>query len=65
VKFGFLVDHVSSGNDRAVKLSEDEDDDWHSSKLRGVQFEHYTACDSAHEVCEIQSIDQVLDQTFD
>jgi hypothetical protein len=32
VKRGFSIDHVSSSDDSAVKLSEDEEDDWHSSQ---------------------------------
>jgi hypothetical protein len=30
-----------------MKLTEDEDDDWRSLKLLGVQLEDYTVCDSA------------------
>jgi hypothetical protein len=46
-----------------VKLSEAEEDDWHSSPPPlGVQSEDYTTCNSALEVCGIQSSDQVLDQ---
>jgi hypothetical protein len=39
VKFGFSTDHVSSNNDSAVKLSEDEENDWHSLQPLGVQSE--------------------------
>jgi hypothetical protein len=39
VKCGFSIDHVSSNANSAVKLSEDEEDDWHSSQPPGVQFE--------------------------
>jgi hypothetical protein len=60
VKCGFSNDHVSSNDDNAVKLTEDEDDP-HSLHLLGVQFEDYT-CDSTPEFCGIQSVDQVLDQ---
>jgi hypothetical protein len=35
MKRGFLSDHVNSNDDRAVKLSEDEEDGWHS--LRTTQ----------------------------
>jgi hypothetical protein len=62
VKCGFSVDHASSNDDSAVKLTEDEEDDWHSVQPRGVQFEDYTTCDNAPEVCEIQSVCQLLDQ---
>jgi hypothetical protein len=59
VKFSFFIDRVSSRDDSAVKLGEDEEGDWHSLHLRDVQFEDYTTRDSALEVCRIQSIDQV------
>jgi hypothetical protein len=45
-----------------VKLTEDEEDDWHSLKPLGVQSENYATCDSAVEVCGVQNVDQVLDQ---
>jgi hypothetical protein len=61
VKCGFSVDHVSSKVDSAVKLNEDEEDDWHSLPPLGVQFEDYT-CVSALKVCGIQSVSWVLDQ---
>jgi hypothetical protein len=47
VKCGFSVDHVSRNDDNVMKLSEDEEDDWHSLQPHGVQFEDYTTCDSA------------------
>jgi hypothetical protein len=31
-------------------------------KLHGVQFDDYTTCDSALEVCGIQTVNQVLDE---
>jgi hypothetical protein len=62
VKCGFLIDHVSSNDDSAVKFSEDEEFDWHSSQPLGVHFEDHTIYDSALEVSGIQSSDQVLDQ---
>jgi hypothetical protein len=62
VKCGFSNDHVSSNDDSAVKLIEDEEDDWHSLHPLGVQSEDWPTCDSAVEVCGIQSVDQVLDQ---
>jgi hypothetical protein len=49
-------------DDTAVKLCEDEEDDWHSLQPLGVQFEDYTTCDSALEVCGVQSVDHMLDQ---
>jgi hypothetical protein len=30
VEWGFLIDHVSSNDDNAVKLTEVEENDWHS-----------------------------------
>jgi hypothetical protein len=30
MKCGFLTDYVSNNDDNAVKLTEDEEDDWHS-----------------------------------
>jgi hypothetical protein len=61
VKCGFSVDHVSSNDGNAMKLTEDEEGYWCSLQF-GVQFEDYTTCDSALEVCEVQSVDQMLDQ---
>jgi hypothetical protein len=60
VKCGFF-DHVSSNDGSAVKLSEDEEDEWCHLQPLGTQFEDYT-CDSAPEVFEVQNVDQVLDQ---
>jgi hypothetical protein len=45
----------------AVNLVEDEEDDWHSLQLHGVQFEDYTTCNGALEMYGIQSVDQLLD----
>jgi hypothetical protein len=45
-----------------VKLSEDEEDDCHSLQSPGVQSVAYPTCDSATEVCGVQSVDQVLHQ---
>jgi uncharacterized protein YciW len=44
-----------------VKLTEDEEDDWHSLHPPGVQSEDYTTWDSALDVCEVWSVDQVSD----
>jgi uncharacterized small protein (DUF1192 family) len=63
VKCHFSNDCGSSNDDSATKLSEDEDD-WHSLQPHGAQFEDYTTCDSALEVCAIHSANQVLDQRF-
>jgi hypothetical protein len=62
VKCGFSNYYVSSNDDSAVKLSEDEKDDWHSLQPLGAQFKDYKTCDSALDLCGIQNVDQVLDQ---
>jgi hypothetical protein len=61
LKCGFSV-AVSSNDDSASKLTEDEEDDWRSLQPRGVQSEDYSTCHSALKVCEVKSVDQVLDQ---
>jgi hypothetical protein len=61
VKCGFS-NYVSSNDDSAMKLGEDEKDDWQSLQPLGVQFEYYTTCDSALKVCGIQNVDEMLDQ---
>jgi hypothetical protein len=61
VKCDFWIERVRS-NDSVVKLSEDEENDWHSLQPLGMQFEDYTTCDSGFEVCGILSVDQVLEQ---
>jgi hypothetical protein len=49
VKCGFSNDHVSSNDNSVVKINEDEEDDWHSLQLLGVQAEDCTTCDSVLE----------------
>jgi hypothetical protein len=44
-----------------LKLSEDEEDDWYTLQLLGVQFEDYTTCDGLLRFVE-SGVDQVLDQ---
>jgi hypothetical protein len=61
VKCGFSTDYVSSNDDSAVKLSEHEEDDWHSLQPLAVKSEDYI-CDSGLKVCGAQNVDQVLDQ---
>jgi hypothetical protein len=61
VKCDVLIDHVSS-NDSAVKLTEVEEDDWHSFQPLGVQCEDYPTCDIALEVCGVWSVGQMSDQ---
>jgi hypothetical protein len=57
VKCGFSNDYVSSNDDSAVKISEDEEDDRHNLHPLGAQSEDYTICDSALEVCGVQNVD--------
>jgi hypothetical protein len=59
VKYGFSIEHVSSNDNGAVKLSEDEEDGWYNLQLPGVQFHYYTTCDSVLEASGIQSVNQV------
>jgi hypothetical protein len=51
VKCGFSND---SNDDSAVKLSEDEEVDWHSLQSFSVLTEDYTTYNSALEVCGFQ-----------
>jgi hypothetical protein len=53
VKCGFTDDHVSSNDDSAVKLSEEEENDLQHLE---VQFEDCTTCDSGLEVCGIMNV---------
>jgi hypothetical protein len=48
----FQIDgtHPKGNDDSAVKLSEDEEDDWYRLQPLGVQFEDCTTCDSALEI---------------
>jgi hypothetical protein len=62
VKCGFLTDHVSSNDDSAVKLTEAEEEDWHSLQPLGMRSEDYPTCDSALEVYRVQRVNQVLDE---
>jgi hypothetical protein len=39
VKCGFTNYHISNNENNAVKVSEDEVDDWHSLQPLGLQFE--------------------------
>jgi hypothetical protein len=41
-KCGFSNYHVSSNDDSAVKLTEDEEDDWHSLQALGMQIDDFT-----------------------
>jgi hypothetical protein len=61
MKHGSLSDHVSSNDHSAVKLSENEEDGWHSPHVC-VQSEDYPTCDSTLEVCGVWNVNQVLDQ---
>jgi hypothetical protein len=61
VKCDFSNGHVSSNDDSAVRLSEDEEDDWYSLQPLGMQSEDCTTCDSALEICGILTVSQVSD----
>jgi hypothetical protein len=52
VKCVFSIDHVSTIEDNAVKLTEDEGDDWYSLQGHGMQFEDCAMCGSALKVME-------------
>jgi hypothetical protein len=54
---GFLIDHVSSKEDSAVKFNDDEEDIWKSLQLLGAQFKGYTTCDGVLEVQAVWSVD--------
>jgi hypothetical protein len=45
VKCGCLINHVSSNGNSAVKLSEDEEDGWHSLQPLRVHSEDCPTCD--------------------
>jgi uncharacterized Fe-S center protein len=62
MKCGILINHVSSNDDSALKLTEDEKGDWHSLPSLGVQSEDCPTCDTAVKICELQNVNQVLDQ---
>jgi hypothetical protein len=61
VKCGFSTGHVSSNDDCAVKLI-DEEEGWHRLQPLGVQSEDYPTCNSALEVCGVQSVNHALAQ---
>lgn len=61
VKCAFSNDYVSSNNDSAAKLNEDEEDNWHKLHPLRMLFEQYTTYYSSSEVSEIHNVDQVLD----
>jgi hypothetical protein len=41
-------------------LNEQEKDDWCSLKLSGVELDEYVSCYANVSVCEIQSVDQIM-----
>jgi hypothetical protein len=59
VRCGFSIDHVSSNDESALKLTEDEEDDWHNLQLLGVQSEDYPTCDSALKVFGVRSVNHL------
>jgi hypothetical protein len=50
-KCSFQIVNVSRNDDIAVKLTEVEEDNWHSLRPSGLQSEGYPTCNSALEVC--------------
>jgi hypothetical protein len=56
-----LIENVSSNDNSALKLTEDEEDDWHCLEPLGVQSEDYSKCDSALKDCGARSVDQALE----
>jgi hypothetical protein len=64
VKCSFSIDHVSSNENSAVKLMEDEEDDSHSLHHLGLQSEGCPTCDNALEICGVWSVNQVLDNIW-
>jgi len=41
-------------------LNEQQKDNWCSLKTSGMEFDEYVSCDTSVIVCEIQSVDQVI-----
>jgi hypothetical protein len=60
VKCCFLIKHVSSNDNNAVKL--DEEDGWHSVQHLRVHSEDCPKCDCALKACGVWNVNQVLDQ---
>jgi len=58
-KCGFSSDceYIDVSNDM---LNEQEKDDWCSLKPSGMEFDEYVSYDASESVCEIQSVDQVI-----
>jgi hypothetical protein len=50
MKCGFSADHDGSNDDSVLKLTADNDDDWHSLQPLGAQSDYYSTCDSALKV---------------
>jgi hypothetical protein len=51
---------VSSG----VLNEQEKDDWWYFLKPSGVEFDEYVSFDASVSVCEIQSVDQVMQDHF-
>jgi hypothetical protein len=45
-----------------VKLSEGDEDGWHSLQTLGLQFEDCTTSNNVLKVCRVRSVDQGLDR---
>lgn len=57
---GFLIDLVCGIDNSALKLTKDEENNWHSLQTVGVQIEDYMTFNSDVEFCRAQSIDQMF-----
>jgi hypothetical protein len=57
VAFSSDGEYIDVSND---VLNEQEKDDWFSLKPPGVEFDEYVSCDASAIVCEIQSVDHVM-----
>jgi hypothetical protein len=53
------VDCIYTSDDNTLKLTEDEENDWHSLHPLGVQFEGYK---TFRRVCGVHTVKQVLHQ---
>jgi hypothetical protein len=57
---GFQIDLVCGIDNSALKLTEDEENDWHSLQPLGLQNEDYMVFNSDVEFRRAQSVDQMF-----
>jgi hypothetical protein len=60
VQCGFLMDLVCGIDNNALKLTEDEENGWHSLQPLGLQIEDYMIFNSDVEVRRGESIDKMF-----